>query len=44
MSPSIWFDCFYQLNYTNVEGLVLFLLPNNIEFSRCIGTFISAKF
>lgn len=33
-----------QLNYTKPDGIHAIFLPVIIEFSRCIGTYLSAKF
>jgi hypothetical protein len=39
-----WYFVFGQLNYTKTRVFHAILLPVMIEFSRCIGTYSSAKF
>ena len=39
-----WYFVFGQLNYTKTRVFHAILLPVIIEFSRCIGTYSSAKF
>ena len=38
------FNCFWQFNYTKTRRFHAILMPVIIEFSRCIGTYSSAKF